>query len=188
MSKYTLSSFVAFLATTTLDGAVNESTSRVVARYTDRTTDVVSSTVEYQAPFSVNFGKEADGAGKLGFVISPEEDWTEESNRLAYSPAGDVFGSAAAMAMVGNRREREDFSVTTDVTVGNGPQEAGHRFGLAVLGGPHFPETGPFDPAASSYPQDAWFPAEDHRAAMGTSALWDGKGNFTPLGELYASL
>jgi hypothetical protein len=33
----------------------------------------------------------------------------------------------------------------------------------------------------------AWFPAGQDNAALGTSALWDEDGNFTRLGQLYAS-
>jgi hypothetical protein len=98
-------------------------------------TDIVSSVIDYDAPYALNFGQGAGRTPDIGLVVSDGDSFELRQNSLVYRPVGDAFVPAVALTHVANYREEESFRLSASILVEEAPAGPDHRVGLAILGG-----------------------------------------------------
>lgn len=114
------------------------------------------------APFSLSFESGmANTAGRMllrtDAAALPLNLW----DGLRHQSTG-TLSSAAAVAAVSNYLPFQDFTVEAEATLGSIKEAGENRTGLVILGGPHLPGEGPFDPEADSgFYSLLWLPAVD---------------------------
>jgi hypothetical protein len=147
---------------------------------------------EFTAPFSLNFGVGQDTEDDL--LRNRQEDFVLQTDSLRYEALLVNFTTSGAMAVVENYLDRQDFSLTTEMTLRDLSGTADNRVGLAVLGSTHNPpeEVSRVDVDSGFYGL-TWVPAntngetriqirEGFGGALLADALWQGKPAFAGAG------
>ncbi len=119
------------------------------------------------APLALEFGQSSTSDDGSDLLRPRQSDFTLQFDALRLDVTSPGFVSTMALASVENYQERQNFTLTVDVTPRQLFDVGANRIGLAVLGQPHTPFESPFNAQSNlGYYGLVWNPAQDGETSV----------------------